>query len=99
VTQPARQRASALADRVAAAWRDGRAGVRAISPGANRDLARQVEALAARTQHLEAALEALQDALYRQAMREDETRADLQRRTEPGHIAQELSADARRRGL
>ena len=39
------------------------------------------------------------DALYRQAVREDETRADLRQRTEPERIARELSADARRRGL
>jgi hypothetical protein len=70
-----------------------------MSPGANRDLALRVGALDARMKHLEVSLEALQDALYRQSLREDETRADLQRRTEPGHIAQELSADARRRGL
>jgi hypothetical protein len=48
---------------------------------------------------MEGALEDLQDALYRQARREDETRADLHKRTEPKRIAKELSADARRRGL
>ena len=49
--------------------------------------------------HLEGALEGLQDALYRQAVREDANRADLRERTAPGRIARELSADARRRGL
>jgi len=49
--------------------------------------------------HLEAALEGLQDALYRLAQRGDESIEELRRRTEPGRIARELSDDARRRGL
>jgi hypothetical protein len=48
--------------------------------------------------HLEAALEGVQDAIYHQAVCEDESRADLRERTEPDRIARELSADARRRG-
>jgi uncharacterized coiled-coil protein SlyX len=63
------------------------------------EVERRLQALDARMEHLEAVLEGVQDALYRQAQREDETRADLQRRTDPDRIARELSADARRRGL
>lgn len=99
MTQSAWQRGAALADRLATTWRERRASSQADAPSPNKDLELRVEALAARMEHLEAALEALQDALYRQAVREDETRADLQRRTEPSRIARELSADARRRGL
>jgi hypothetical protein len=99
LTQSAWQRGAALADRLATTWRERRASSRPDAPSPNKDLELRVEALAARMEHLEAALEALQDALYRQAVREDETRADLQRRTEPSRIARELSADARRRGL
>ena len=94
-----RPRAAALADRMAGAWRRRRAGARSIPPGLDWELERRLQALDARMEHLEAALEGLQDALYRQAVREDETRADLRRRTEPERIARELSADTRRRGL
>jgi uncharacterized coiled-coil protein SlyX len=84
---------------MAGAWRRRRAGARSSAPGLDWELERRLQALDARIEHLEAALEGLQDALYRQAVREDETRADLRRRTEPERIARELSADARRRGL
>ncbi len=55
--------------------------------------------LTARVAHLEAALEGLQDAVYRQSQLWDEQAAELLRRTAPDHIAQQLSEDARRRGL
>jgi uncharacterized coiled-coil protein SlyX len=99
VRQWTRPRAAALADRMAGAWRRRRAGARSSAPGLDWELERRLQALDARIEHLEAALEGLQDALYRQSVREDETRADLRRRTEPERIARELSADARRRGL
>jgi uncharacterized coiled-coil protein SlyX len=65
----------------------------------DRRLERRLERVEQRMEHLEAALEALEDALYRQAQREDETRDDLVKRTDPERIARELSDDARRRGL
>jgi hypothetical protein len=95
VGHPTRAHAAALAERVRAAWRERRSA----PPDSDPDVDRRLEALAARVEHLEAALEGLQDALYRQAQREDESLAELRQRTEPGRIAQELSADARRRGL
>ena len=49
--------------------------------------------------HLEAELEGLQDAVYRQAVRENENIVELRRRTEPSQLARDLSQDARRRGL
>lgn len=97
--QPTRPRVAALADRMTGAWRGLRADRRSVPARPDPDVERRLEGIEARIQHLEAALEGLQDALYRQAVREDETRADLQRRTEPDRIARELSADARRRGL
>jgi hypothetical protein len=65
----------------------------------DRRLERRLERVEQRVEHLEAALEGLQDALYRQARREDEIRDELLRRTDPERIARELSDDARRRGL
>lgn len=52
-----------------------------------------------RIEHLEAALEGLQDAVYRQAVSHDREIAELRRRTEPEQLARDLSRDVRRRGL
>lgn len=58
-----------------------------------------VTELGRRVDRLEAQLEALQDAVHRDAVRRDERQARLERRTEPDEIARALSSDARRRGL
>jgi hypothetical protein len=50
-------------------------------------------------EHLEAELEGLQDALYRQSVLEGERVEELRRRTTPEQLARDLSNDARRRGL
>jgi hypothetical protein len=60
---------------------------------------RRLETLEARTEHLELALEGLQDAVHRRAVREDESIGELRRRTEPNQIAREPSRNARTRGL
>jgi hypothetical protein len=52
-----------------------------------------------RLERLEALVEGLQDAVYRNARRQDERIEELQRRIEPDELARTLSADARRRGL
>jgi len=49
--------------------------------------------------HLEAALEGLQDAVYRRSVLEDQQIAALDRRTEPHEMARALSEDARRHGV
>jgi uncharacterized coiled-coil protein SlyX len=59
----------------------------------------RLQTLEARMEHLEAAFEGLQDAVYRQAVLEHENIGDLRRRTEPEQMARDLSEDARRRGL
>ena len=99
VRQPTRRQVAAFAERMAGAWAARRAYRPSRSPGPGPDLERRLDALEARMTHLEGALEGLQDALYRQAVREDANRADLRERTAPDRIARELSADARRRGL
>jgi hypothetical protein len=58
-----------------------------------------VETLEARIEGLEASLEGLQDAVYRQAVLEQNNIGELRRRTEPEQMARDLSEDARRRGL
>jgi hypothetical protein len=59
----------------------------------------RVAALEGRVEHLEAALEGLQDAVYRQSVLESKQIADLGRRTEPHEMARALSEDARRCGV
>ena len=53
----------------------------------------------ARIEHLEGALEGLQDAVYRQAVLEEQKIGEVRRRIAPQQMARELSRDARRRGL
>jgi hypothetical protein len=55
--------------------------------------------LRARIDHLEAAFEGLQDAVYREAERYERELADLRRDIQPEEMARALSVDARRRGL
>jgi hypothetical protein len=58
-----------------------------------------LETLEARMEHLERALEGLQDSVYRRAMLQDENVSELRRRTEPDQMARDLSQDTRKRGL
>jgi hypothetical protein len=58
-----------------------------------------LDTLEARIEHLERELEGLQDAVYRQAMLEDENIGELRRRTEPDQMARDLDENARRRRL
>jgi hypothetical protein len=59
----------------------------------------RITVLETRLEHLEAALEGLQDAVYRQSVREEKQIAALGRRTEPHEMARALSEDARRHGV
>ena len=84
---------------MAGAWRARHADRKPVRAPLDPEIERRLGALEARMEHLEAVLEGLQDALYRQAVREDEHQADMHERTDPARLARELSADARRRGL
>lgn len=55
--------------------------------------------LAARVDALEAMIEGLQDAVDRQARRQDARMDEMAKRLEPGAVARSLSDDARRRGI
>jgi hypothetical protein len=61
-------------------------------------LLQRLERLEARVEHLDAALELLQNAVYRQAVAPDGSIGEPSGRTEPLVLAPELSRDARRRG-
>ena len=74
-------------------------GERSSSRSRDASWEQRLEAFAARVEHLEAELEGLQDAVYRQAVLERENIGDLRRRTEPEQLSRDLVQDARRRGL
>jgi hypothetical protein len=99
VRQPTRRQVAAFADRMAGAWRARHPDSEPARPALDAEIERRLQALDVRMDHLEAALEGLQDAVHRQAVRSDAERAELLERTQPDRIARELSADARRRGL
>jgi hypothetical protein len=97
--RPAQPTAAAVADRVRRLWRGRRSGKAIEPPVADVDWEQRFEAFEARIEHLETALEGLQDALYRHERLDKESFAELHRRTDPEQIARDLSRDARRRGL
>jgi uncharacterized coiled-coil protein SlyX len=99
VRQPTRRQVAAFADRMTGAWRARQPDAEPGRPALDAETERRLAALDSRLDHLEAALEGLQDALYRESVRADAELAELHERTEPDHIARELSADARKRGL
>jgi hypothetical protein len=55
--------------------------------------------LRARVDQLERALEALQDSVYKDVVRQDQQLEELNRRLDPPNLVRALSDDARRRGL
>jgi hypothetical protein len=59
----------------------------------------ELASLTARLARAEAALEALQDQVYRQAERHERELAEVHRLLKPAAIARALSDDARDRGL
>jgi hypothetical protein len=99
VRQPTRRQVATFADRMTGAWRARQPDSEPGRPPLDAEIERRLAALDSRMDHLEAALEGLQDALYRESVRADAELAELHERTEPEHIARELSADARKRGL
>jgi hypothetical protein len=58
-----------------------------------------LQRLKERVDHLEALVEGLQDAIYRDSIRHEERMTEIERKTEPEALAKALSDDARRRGL
>lgn len=89
---------AALAERVSRLLRL-RSTERRSSPSPDVGWEPRLETLEARTEHLETALEGLQDALCRHEVLEKEDIGALHKRTDPEQMARDLSQDARRRGL
>jgi hypothetical protein len=59
----------------------------------------QMRSLETRVAHLEQLLEGLQDAVHREATRQNRRFAELEARLEPAELGRTLSKDARDRGL
>lgn len=97
-TRSAEPKAAAIRAGVIRLWQR-RSGARSSSRSPGADSEQHLETLEARVEHLEAELEGLQDAVYRQAVLEQENIGDLRRRTEPEQLARDLGQDAQRRGL
>jgi hypothetical protein len=97
-TPSAEPKLAAIRAGVIRLWRR-RSGARSGSGSPDAGWEQRLETLAARVEHLEAELEGLQDAVYRQAVREQEDIGELRRRTEPEQLARDLGQDARRRGV
>jgi hypothetical protein len=99
-SRPAEPKPATIAQRLSRVWRRRRsAGVRPSVRSPDVAWEHRVETLETRLEHLEAELEGLQDAVYRQAVLEDEHIDELRRRTAPEQLARDLSRDALRRGL
>jgi hypothetical protein len=92
-------RVTAIAEQVSRVWRRRSSGAALETAAAEVDGDRRLKTVEARIEHLEAALEGLQDALYRHEVLDEESIGDLRRRTDPEQMARDLSDDARRRGL
>jgi uncharacterized coiled-coil protein SlyX len=92
-------RHSRLAERVGRLMhgRSGPTALESTSPDVGWE--HRLESVEARVEHLEIALEGLQDALYRHEVLDEENISELRRRMDPEQIARDLSQDARRRGL
>jgi hypothetical protein len=58
-----------------------------------------LRSLETRVAHLEGLLEALQDSVHRESIRQNRRISELEAQTEPGALAVALSRDARERGL
>jgi vacuolar-type H+-ATPase subunit I/STV1 len=74
-------------------------GSRAHASSTDQGMAAQLEVLRRRVDHLEAALEGLQDSVHRENVRREEELEDLRRHTSPAEMGRALDEDTRRRGL
>jgi hypothetical protein len=90
---------AAIAERVSRVWRRRSSGAAFETPAAEADRDLRLNSVEVRLEHLETALEGLQDALYRHEVSDEESIGELRRRTDPEQMARDLSDDARRRGL
>jgi hypothetical protein len=97
--RPPESNVATIAERLSRLWTRPSSGARLEPPLVDAGWEQRFEACEARIEHLETALEGLQDALYRHEILDQENIAELRRRTDPDQLARDLSQDARRRGL
>ena len=92
-------RSATVKRRVARLWRRRSNGPAFETPAAEADRDLRLTGVEVRLEHMETALEGLQDALYRHQVLDGEKIDELRRRTDPEQMARDLSENARRRGL
>ena len=92
-TRSVEPKVAAIRARVIRVWQR-RSGARSSARSPDAGWEQRLESLAARVVHLEAEIEGLQDAVYRQAVLEQEKIGDLRRRTDPEQLARDLGQDA-----
>jgi hypothetical protein len=91
-------RRTGLLDRVVQLGRGRRAADRA-GPEPADDQERRIQTLEERIDQLEELVEGLQDAVYRESVRQGGRIGALEKRSEPAEISRALSRDARKRGI
>jgi uncharacterized coiled-coil protein SlyX len=96
---PAKSNVATIAERVSRLWTRRGSGAGIEPPLADADWEHRLESCEARIEHLEMALEGLQDALYRHEILDEKNIAELRRRTHPEQMARDLSQHTRMRGL
>ena len=92
-------RRSRILDRVVSMRRPAPAAADQAPAARQASSADELSALHVRLDHLEAALEGLQDAVYRDAQRHARELAELRHEIQPAEMARSLSTEARRRGV
>jgi hypothetical protein len=98
-TPPQDPKAATVGERLGRLWPRRTGQPRPVPGSSDLDWDPRLAKIEARVRHLEAALEGLQDSVYRQALRNAEQIEELHKRTDPEQVARDLSRDARKRGL
>jgi hypothetical protein len=88
-----------LLERLVVQLRPGRAKTSLATDVHHRQDSPRLEILEKRLQHLEAMVEGLQDAVYRESVRHGREIDQLQKKAEPAEIRRALGQDAREHGI
>jgi hypothetical protein len=93
------QRRTRILDRVVSLRHSPVAATDPAATAAESPPADELSTMRARLDQLEAALEGLQDAVYRDSQRHARELAELRHAIQPAEMARSLSGEARRRGV
>jgi hypothetical protein len=88
-----------MLERLVVQLRPGRAKTSLATDARHHQDRARLEILDKRLEHLEAMVEGLQDAVYRESARQDREIDQLEKKAEPAEIRRALSQDAREHGI